>query len=179
MSTRRKDVIEDSSIEKVEIITLKEECNEPFKTKVKKEQLITNQIIMITYYLFLPLLPLNKANPKGYYLLNIPVNSCVFKANSKLSFNFYRDIIPLTNALRIFPLNEDLLLYYLCYIQLASFLFMFKTNNKPIGNLYNAFYLFCGLILKNSLLREKRKEENLLILSRGGFAPAAKMAFLT
>ena len=125
MSTRRKDVIEDSSIEKVKIITLKEDCNGPFKAKIKKEQLITNQIIMITYYLFLPLLPLNKAYQKGYYLLNIPVNSCVFKANSKLSLNFYRDIIPSTNALRIFPLNEDLLLYYLYYFHLFSFLFMF------------------------------------------------------
>ena len=152
MSTRRKDVIEDSSIEKVKIITLKEECNGPFKAKIKKEQLITNQIIMITYYLFVPLLPLNKAYPKGYYLLNIPVNSCVFKTNSKLSLNFFRDIIPSTNALRIFPINEDLLLFYLYNFQLASFLFMFKTNNKHIGNLYNAFYLFCGLILKNSLL---------------------------
>ena len=125
MSTRRKDVIEDSSIAKVKIITLKEECNGPFKTKIKKEQLKINQIIMISYYLFLPLLLLNKANSKEYYLLNMPVNSCVFKANSKLSLNFYRDIIPSTIALRIFPLNEDLLLYYLCYFQLASFLFMY------------------------------------------------------
>ena len=83
MSTRRKGIIEDSSIEKVKIITLKEDCNGPFKAKIKKEQLITNQIIMITYYLFVPLLPLNKAYQKRYYLLNIPVNSCVFKANSK------------------------------------------------------------------------------------------------
>jgi len=37
MSTRRKDVIEDSSIEKVKIITLKEDCNGPFKAKIKKE----------------------------------------------------------------------------------------------------------------------------------------------
>ena len=111
MSTRRKDVIEDSSIEKVKIITLKEECNEPFKTKIKKEQFITNQIILITYYLFVPLLPLNKVYPKGYYLLNIPVNSCVLKAKTKLSLNFYKDIIPSTNELRIFPLNGDLLLY--------------------------------------------------------------------
>ena len=83
MSTRRKDVIEDSSIEKVKIITLKEDCNGPFKAKIKKEQLKINQIIMISYYLFLPLLLLNKVNSKEYYLLNMPVNSCVFKANSK------------------------------------------------------------------------------------------------
>ena len=53
MSTRRKDVIEDSSIEKVKIVTLKEQYNGPFKAKIKKEQLKINQIIMISYYLFL------------------------------------------------------------------------------------------------------------------------------
>ena len=138
MKTKRKEIVDIISYEKVNVTSQKEESDKSSQIKIKIIQFRNIYYILLIVYLFLSLLHINR-------LLNI----YGFKAFLLLYLYFYRNRISALNILSQFLEFFDKDFYYLYFSRINQLLFIFKLINTFEKNLMN--YFFDELLLGNSL----------------------------
>ena len=143
MKTKRKEIVNIISYEKVNVTSQKEESDKSSQIKIEIIQFRNIYFILLIANLFLSLLHIN------IFHLNRSLNIYGFKVLLLLSLNFYRNRISSSNILSQFLELFDMDIYYLYFSRINQFLFVFKLINTFVKNLMN--YSFDEFLLDNSL----------------------------